>query len=53
MPFLPLREETYQNLLNLRKDYESIDDLVQRVIEAARCYMVLQGMENTDEVKKE
>lgn len=48
MPFLSLSEETYQALTRIRQPDESNEDVIRRVIEDARCYMVLQGMENTD-----
>lgn len=47
MPFLSVREETYKALRLLRQEGESEDALIQRVVELARCYMVLEGMEDT------
>lgn len=47
MPFLSVREETYKALRLLRREGESDDELVKRIVELARCYMVLEGMEDT------
>ena len=45
MTFLSLKSETYDSLRLLRHKGESDDALIKRILELARCYMILFGME--------
>lgn len=47
MTLLSIKDETYEALRLLRMKDEDDDTLIRRIVELARCYMVLQGMENT------
>lgn len=47
MTFLSISDENYKALRLLRQKGETDDDLIRRIVELARCYMILQGMENT------
>ena len=51
MPFLSVKEKTYEVLRRLRLKGEDDDALIQRIVELARCYMLLRGMENTEEAE--
>lgn len=46
MTSLSIKEETYAALKLLRQPGENDDALIKRIIELARCYMILRGMEN-------
>jgi len=46
MTFLSIKEETSESLRLLRHKGESDDALIKRIVELARCYMVLFGMED-------
>jgi len=48
MTFLSLKDDTYAALKLLRHKGETDDALIKRIVELARCYMVLFGMENND-----
>jgi len=48
MPFLSITDETYAVLKKLRQMDETDDALIKRIVEYARCYMILQGMENNE-----
>lgn len=49
MTFLSIGDETAEALKRLRLKGESDDALIQRILELARCYMVLIGTEDTEE----
>lgn len=49
MPFLSIRSETYEVLKLLRLKGENDDALIQRIVELARCQMILLGMEEQEE----
>lgn len=46
MNFLSISDENYKALSLLRHKGETDDALIKRVVELARCYMVLFGMED-------
>jgi len=46
MTFLSIKDETCEALRLLRHKDETDDDLIKRIVELARCYMVLFGMED-------
>lgn len=46
MNFLSISDENYKALKLLRHKGESDDALIKRIVELARCYMVLFGMED-------
>jgi len=46
MNFLSISDENYKTLKLLRHKGESDDALIKRIVELARCYMVLFGMED-------
>ena len=48
MPFLALKTETYESLRRLRLKGETDDDLIKRVVEYAKCYMIIQGAEDME-----
>jgi len=48
MTFLSIKEETSEALKLLRHKCETDDALVKRIVELARCYMVLFGMEEKE-----
>jgi len=48
MKFLSIKDETCEALRLLRHEGETDDALIKRILELARCYMVLFGMENVD-----
>ena len=48
MNFLSIKEETYELLKRLRLKGEDDDALIKRIVELARCYMVLIGMEDVE-----
>lgn len=48
MPFLALKTETYVALRRLRLKGETDDDLIMRIVEHAKCYMIIQGAENME-----
>ncbi len=49
MTFLAIKDETAETLRLLRHKGETDDDLIKRLVEYARCYMILWGMEDTKE----
>lgn len=49
MTFLSIKEETAKALRLLRHRGESDDALIKRIVELARCYMILRGMKNGEE----
>lgn len=44
--FLSISDENYKTLKLLRHKGESDDVLIKRIVELARCYMILFGMED-------
>ncbi len=48
MTFLSIKDETSEALKLLRHKDETDDALVKRIVELARCYMVLFGMEEKE-----
>ena len=46
MTFLSISDENYKALSLLRQMDETDDALVKRIVEYARCYMILRGMQN-------
>ena len=48
MTSLSIKDETYEALKLLRHKGETDDALVKRIVELARCYMVLFGMEEKE-----
>jgi len=46
MTFLSITEETYAVLKKLRQLGETDDALIKRIVEYARCYMILRGMKD-------
>jgi len=48
MKFLSIKSETSEALNLLRHKGETDDALVKRIVELARCYMVLFGMEEKE-----
>jgi len=48
MTFLSIKEETSEALRLLRQKDETDDALIKRILELARCYMVLFGMEEKE-----
>jgi len=46
MTFLSVKSETLESLKLLRQQGESDDALIKRIVEYARCYMVMFGMED-------
>lgn len=48
MTFLSIKEETSEDLMLLRHKGETDDALIKRIVELARCYMVLFGMEENE-----
>ena len=50
MPFLSIKSETAEALKLLRLKDEDDDALVRRILELARCQMVLLGMKDMEAV---
>lgn len=50
MTFLSVKDETYEALNLLRLKGENDDALIRRILELARCHMILLGMEELEEV---
>ncbi len=48
MTFLSIKDDTCEALRLLRHKGESDDALIKRIVELARCYMILFGMEDVD-----
>ena len=46
MTFLSISDENYKALRLLRHKGETDDALIKRIVELARCYMLLWGMED-------
>lgn len=47
MTFLSIKDSTYEDLKLLRLKGEDDDALIQRIVELARCYLILWGLEDT------
>jgi len=50
MTFLSIKTETSKLLRLLRQPGETDDALIKRIVELARCYMILFGMEDIGSV---
>lgn len=48
MTFLSIEDETYAVLKKLRQTGETDNALFKRIVEYARCYMILQGIEDSE-----
>jgi len=46
MTFLSIKDETCEALKLLRHKGETDDALIKRIVDLARCYMILFGMED-------
>ena len=44
-----VKEETYAALMRLRLEGETSDELIKRMVEYARCYMIIKGAEGSEE----
>ena len=44
-----VKEETYAALMKLQSEGETVDELIQRLLEYARCYMIIRGAEDSEE----
>lgn len=51
MPFISIKEETYDSLKRLKQEKESDEDLIQRLVEYARCYMIIKGAITNEECR--
>ena len=49
MTFLAIKDKTYEALKRLRLKGENDDALIHRIVELARCQMILLGMEEQEE----
>jgi len=45
MTFISISDETYVVLKKLRRKGETDEAMIERILEYARCYMILRGME--------
>ena len=52
MTFLALKNETYESLKRLRLKGETDDALIKRIVEYAKCYMIIQGAKDMDEATR-
>ena len=50
MTFLSIKDETAEALRLVRLKGENDDALIRRILELARCYMVLIGMEDMEAI---
>jgi len=48
---LHVKEETIETLNLLRQENEDDDGLLRRIVEYARCYMVIRGAEDDSDLK--
>lgn len=48
MTVLSIKEETSESLMLLRHKGETDDALIKRILELARCYMILFGMDEKE-----
>lgn len=46
---LSLTEETNAALMRLQSEGETVDELIKRMVEYAKCYMIIQGAEASEE----
>ena len=44
-----IKEETYADLMRLQSEGETVDELIQRLLEYARCDMIIRGAEDSEE----
>jgi len=45
----PIKEETFAALMRLQREGETFDELINRLLEYARCYMIIRGAEDPGE----
>ena len=46
---ISVKEETYAALMTLRSEGETVAELIKRLVEYARCYMIIHGAEGSEE----
>jgi len=44
-----VKEETYAALMRLQSEGETVDELIQRLLKYAQCYMIIRGAEDSEE----
>ena len=44
-----IKDETYEVLNRLRLKGETDDAMIRRIVESARCYMIIQGSEEKED----
>ena len=49
MTLISVKEETYTALMMLRSEGETVAELIKRLVEYARCYMIIRGGEDSEE----
>ena len=49
LAWLYVKEETFETLNLLRREDEDDDSLIRRIVEYARCYMLILGAEDSKE----
>jgi len=49
LAWLYVKEETFETLNLLRREDEDDDSLLRRIMEYARCYMLIRGAESLEE----
>lgn len=49
MTLISVNEETYSALMTLRWEGETVAELIKRLVEYARCYMIIRGGEDSEE----
>ncbi len=45
MTLISIKEETHADLMRLRGEDETVAELIKRMVEYARCYMIILGAE--------
>jgi len=49
LTLISVKEETYAALMMLRSEGETVAELIKRLVEYARCYMLIRGGEDSEE----
>jgi len=49
LTLISVKEETYTALMMLRSEGETVAELIKRLVEYARCYMIIWGAEGSEE----
>jgi len=49
LTLISVNEETYSALMTLRWEGETVAELIKRLVEYARCYMIIRGGEDSEE----